>query len=132
MSPHHDAWAAHGRSRHPRPFPALSSHRSHPLLHLTTHQPSFRRLAPIPSLTALPPRRPCHGRTQVSPYIYDRSLWLFATVFAIDCLNALFESKNTKLDYVLLPAFVKGMATTSNMLLTRGWATLALTSTGRV
>lgn len=69
---------------------------------------------------------------QVPRHIYDRSFYLFGTVFLLDCLNALFLCNSAKLDFVLLPALIKGLATTTNLLLSRGWGILALSTAGRV
>ncbi|GFH30188.1 uncharacterized protein HaLaN_28988, partial [Haematococcus lacustris] len=70
-------------------------------------------------------------REQVPMQVYDRSTFLFLTALVMDVLNILFERQTTKLDYVLLPAFVKGMATTSNMVVRFGTPTVAFTTLGR-
>lgn len=75
---------------------------------------------------------PLAAAAQVPRYVYDRSFWLFGAVLLIDCLNALFESRNTKLDFVLLPAFIKAMATGTNYLMRSGRGALALSSSGRL
>lgn len=71
-------------------------------------------------------------RQEVPRHVYDRALFVFGTAFAVDLLNCLFERKSTKLDYVILPAYIKGVATTTNLLLRCGYGTLALSSAGRV
>lgn len=69
---------------------------------------------------------------QVPPYVYDRSLFVFGTAFLLDVLGLLFELKTSRLDVVLLPAFVKGAATLTNALVRTGWATVAFSTSGRV
>jgi hypothetical protein len=69
---------------------------------------------------------------QVPKRNYELGFWMFFCVFVLDCLNAMFESRNTKLNFVLLPAFVKALAGFTTLLLWRGSATLALSSSGRV
>lgn len=69
---------------------------------------------------------------QVPPYVYDRSLFVFGTAFLLDVLGLLFELKTSRLDVVLLPAFVKGAATLTNALARTGWATVAFSTSGRV
>ncbi|GFH14962.1 uncharacterized protein HaLaN_11106, partial [Haematococcus lacustris] len=70
-------------------------------------------------------------RAQVPMQLYDRSTFLFFTALVMDVLNILFERQTTKLDYVLLPAFVKGMATTSNLVVRFGAPSVAFTTLGR-
>ena len=53
---------------------------------------------------------------QVPRHVHDRSTFVFATALAIDLLNILFEHRSTRLDFVLLPACIKGLATTTNVL----------------
>ncbi|KAF6266651.1 hypothetical protein COO60DRAFT_1654489 [Scenedesmus sp. NREL 46B-D3] len=53
---------------------------------------------------------------QVPVLVYDRSMFMFGTAFVIDVLSACFELKTSRLDMVLLPAFVKGVATLTNIL----------------
>lgn len=62
--------------------------------------------------------------------VYERSLAMFTTAFAIDVLAALFELKTSRLDMVLLPAFIKGTATVTNTLVRYGYATVALAPNG--
>jgi hypothetical protein len=69
---------------------------------------------------------------QVPPYVYDRSLFVFGTAFLLDVLGLLFELRSSRLDVVLLPAFVKGAATLTNVLARTGWATVAFSTSGRV
>jgi hypothetical protein len=64
--------------------------------------------------------------------VYDRSLFVFGTAFVLDLLGLLFELKTSRLDVVLLPAFVKGTATLTNVLMRMGWATVAYSTSGRV
>lgn len=61
---------------------------------------------------------------QVPLVVYDRSMFMFATAFCIDVLTVGFEFKTSRLDMVLLPAFIKGMATLTNSLVRYGWATI--------
>eukprot|EP00775_Hariotina_reticulata_P013644 gene13644-13767_t len=53
---------------------------------------------------------------EVPLVVYDRSMFMFATAFCIDVLTVGFEFKSSRLDMVILPAFVKGMATLTNAL----------------
>jgi hypothetical protein len=69
---------------------------------------------------------------QVPSYIYDRSLFVFGTAFLLDVLGLLFELKSSRLDVVLLPAFVKGAATLTNGLMRSGWATVTFSSSGKM
>jgi hypothetical protein len=62
--------------------------------------------------------------------VYERSLAAFGTAFVLDVLGVLFEAKSSRLDMVLLPAFVKGAATATNALAASGWACVALSSGG--
>lgn len=62
--------------------------------------------------------------------VYDRSLFMFATAFLIDVLTICFEYKSSRLDMVLLPAFIKGMATLTNALVRYGWGTIGAGSGG--
>jgi len=62
--------------------------------------------------------------------VYDRSMLMFATAFCIDVLTVGFEFKSSRLDMVLLPAFVKGMATLTNALVRFGVATVATGASG--
>jgi hypothetical protein len=64
--------------------------------------------------------------------VYDRSLFIFGTAFLLDLLGLLFELKSSRLDVVLLPAFVKGTATLTNVLMRTGYATVAHSTSGRV
>lgn len=64
--------------------------------------------------------------------IYDRSMFMFATAFVIDVLSACFELKTSRLDMVLLPAFIKGMATLTNTLVRYGYATMGAGAAGHV
>ena len=45
--------------------------------------------------------------TQIPHYVHDRSTFAFAAALTIDLLNVLFEQRATRLDLVLLPAFIK-------------------------
>lgn len=69
---------------------------------------------------------------QVPRTIRERSATMFCTALAIDVLNIVFEGQTTRLDYVLLPAFIKGMASTTNLLTLFGGSVLGLTPHGRV
>lgn len=69
---------------------------------------------------------------QVPAHVYDRSLCAFGTAFLLDVLGALFELKSSRLDMVLLPAFVKGAATITNLLARGGWGAVATGAGGRV
>lgn len=71
-------------------------------------------------------------REEVPPVYYDRAFAVFGTALVIDALNSLFELQTTKLDFVLLPCFVKGMATTTNALLRGGAAVIARGPGGRM
>ena len=64
--------------------------------------------------------------------VYDRSSFIYATALAIDVLNIIFERKSTRLDMVMLPAFIKGMATTTNMMVRFFKPNLIFSSGGRV
>jgi len=68
---------------------------------------------------------------QVPAHVYDRSLFVFGTAFLLDVLGLLFELRSSRLDVVLLPAFVKGVATLTNSLMRSGTATVAFSTTGR-
>lgn len=74
----------------------------------------------------------CCPLLQVPARVYERSLFVFCTAFLLDVLSLLFELKSSRLDVVLLPAFVKGMATLTNALACSGWATVGLSTSGRV
>lgn len=69
---------------------------------------------------------------EVPACYYDRSSCIFFTAFVIDVLSCFFERKTAKLDYVLLPAFIKGTATTTNLLIRNGLANLSVSPTGRI
>jgi hypothetical protein len=69
---------------------------------------------------------------QVPILVYDRSMFMFGTAFVIDVLSACFELKTSRLDMVLLPAFVKGLATLTNVLVRYGWATIGAAPNGTV
>lgn len=69
---------------------------------------------------------------QVPSAFYDRAAAVFGTALVIDVLNSLFELRTTKLDFVLLPCFVKGMATTTNLLLRGGAGAIARGPAGRM
>lgn len=69
---------------------------------------------------------------QVPAHVYDRSLFVFGTAFLLDVLGLLFELKTSRMDVVLLPAFVKGAATLTNALVRSGWGTVAFSTGGRV
>lgn len=62
--------------------------------------------------------------------LYDRSTLVFGTALLLDVLNALFEAKTAKLDFVLLPAFIKGMAVLTNLMIRGGNTPIVLTATG--
>lgn len=64
--------------------------------------------------------------------IYDRSTTFFATALALDVLNIIFEWHTTKMDFVLYPAFIKGMATITNVITRYYSPTVALSTTGRM
>ncbi|GLC39538.1 Hexokinase-3 [Pleodorina starrii] len=70
-------------------------------------------------------------REQVPLAVYDRSTSIFLTALAIDLLNIVFERQTIKLDCVLLPAFIKGMASTTNVLVRFFVPVMALTDGGR-
>ncbi|KXZ46245.1 hypothetical protein GPECTOR_45g115 [Gonium pectorale] len=63
--------------------------------------------------------------------VYDRSTSIFLTALAIDLLNILFERQTIKLDCVLLPTFIKGMASTTNVLVRFYTPVVGLTNLGR-
>ncbi|KAG1673965.1 hypothetical protein FOA52_015721 [Chlamydomonas sp. UWO 241] len=69
---------------------------------------------------------------QVPSYIYDRSVVMFSTATAIDVLNVLFELKTSKLGYVLLPMFIKSVATTTNVLIRFSTPAIIFSRWGRV
>lgn len=71
-------------------------------------------------------------QSQVPAHVYDRSLFVFGTAFLLDVLGLFFELKTSRMDVVLLPAFVKGAATLTNALVRSGWATVAYSTGGRV
>jgi hypothetical protein len=64
--------------------------------------------------------------------VYDRSLFVFGTAFLLDVLGLLFELRSSRLDMALLPAFIKGAATATNLLMRNGWAAVGLSTGGRV
>lgn len=68
----------------------------------------------------------------MSSYIYDRSTFIFSTALALDILNVLFERHTTKIDYVLYPAFIKGMATVTNLITRFFYPMAAFTTGGRM
>ncbi|KAG2431901.1 hypothetical protein HXX76_009392 [Chlamydomonas incerta] len=70
-------------------------------------------------------------RKEVPNAVYDRSTSIFLTALAIDILNIVFERQTIKLDCVLLPAFIKGMASTTNILVRFFTPVIALTNLGR-
>ncbi|GIL60978.1 hypothetical protein Vafri_15766 [Volvox africanus] len=70
-------------------------------------------------------------REQVPLSVYDRSTSIFLTALAIDLLNIVFERQTIKVDCVLLPAFIKGMASTTNLLVRFFVPVMALTDAGR-
>ena len=53
---------------------------------------------------------------QIPSSMHDRSTCVFLTALAVDILNIIFEQKSIKIDCVLLPAFIKGMASTTSVL----------------
>lgn len=69
---------------------------------------------------------------QVPIGLYDRSVAVFGAALVIDILNSLFELRTTKLDFALLPCFIKGMATTTNMLLRTGKGVVSMGPDGRM
>jgi hypothetical protein len=69
---------------------------------------------------------------QVPSIIYERSTFIFGTAFLFDVMNAMFELKTSRLDFILLPAFIKGLATTTNWLVKSGAAVVAMGPTGRL
>lgn len=69
---------------------------------------------------------------QVPAVLYDRSVAVFGAALVIDVLNSLFELRTTKLDFALLPCFIKGMATTTNALLRAGRGAVVLGAGGRM
>ena len=70
--------------------------------------------------------------TQVPLQIYDRSTFIFLTAFALDVLNMVSEWHTTKIDFVLYPAFIKGMASTTNLIARFGVPVVAFSTTGRL
>lgn len=64
--------------------------------------------------------------------MYDRSLFVFGTACLLDVLGMLFELKSSRLDMVVLPAFVKGLATLTNGLVRSGWAAVGIGASGRL
>ncbi|KAF5837000.1 hypothetical protein DUNSADRAFT_4973 [Dunaliella salina] len=68
---------------------------------------------------------------EVPTHIYDRSTFIFLTAFALDVLNMIFERHTTKIDFVLYPAFIKGVASMTNLLTRFGTPVIALSTTGR-
>lgn len=69
---------------------------------------------------------------QVPSYIYDRSTFIFVTALSLDLLNILFERHTTKVDFVMYPAFIKGMASTTNLVTRFGTPIVAFSTTGRL
>jgi hypothetical protein len=67
---------------------------------------------------------------QVPVAMYDRSVFVFGTALLVDVLNALFEAKTTKLDFVLLPAFIKGVVVLTNLVILGRHTPIVQTSTG--
>lgn len=63
--------------------------------------------------------------------IYDRSTMIFLTALVIDVLNVIFEQQSIKVDCILLPAFIKFMASTTNLLVRFSVPVVFLTDTGR-
>jgi hypothetical protein len=117
--------ARRGRAGRPGAFPAAAP------------RPA-RRQPPRPA-AALLARGKKHGRPsppprapQVPSSFYDRSVAVFGTALAIDVLNSLFELRTTKLDFALLPCLIKGLATTTNVLMLLGRGAVALGPGGRV
>ena len=49
----------------------------------------------------------CPPPPQVPHCLHDRSTFAFAAALTIDLLNVLFEQRATRLDLLLLPAFIK-------------------------
>ena len=72
------------------------------------------------------------AHTQVPAHVYDRSTFIFITAFCLDVLNMLFERHTTKIDFVLYPAFIKGIASTTNVLARFGTPVIAFSTTGRL
>jgi hypothetical protein len=68
----------------------------------------------------------------VPAILYERSMAVFGAALVIDILNSLFELRSTKLDFALLPCFIKGMATTTNVLLRGGRGAVVLGTGGRM
>ena len=67
---------------------------------------------PIPgshttSTTAPRSRLRCPPLPRFPHYVHDRSTFAFAAALTIDLLNVLFEQRATRLDLLLLPAFIK-------------------------
>jgi len=103
-----------------RPPPAAAWHHTRP--HGTTPpQPPHQPYASQPA----PPH-------QVPTILYDRSVAVFGAALIIDVLNSLFELRTTKLDFALLPCFIKGMATTTNVLMRSGLAVIRQGPGGRM
>jgi len=69
---------------------------------------------------------------QVPTYRYDRSTFIFITALALDVLNMIFERHTTKVDFVLYPAFIKGVASATNLMARFGTPVVAFSTTGRL
>ena len=69
---------------------------------------------------------------QVPTMIYDRSTFIFLTAFVVDLMGIVFERQTAKLDFLLLPAFIKCMASSTNILVRFMQPVVLLTTGGRV
>ena len=69
---------------------------------------------------------------QVPSLIYDRVFAIFATAFGIDIMGSCFEAKAMKLQFILLPAFIKGLAAFTVWKLRMGHAVLVLDREGNM
>jgi hypothetical protein len=67
---------------------------------------------------------------QVPGVLYDRSTFVFGTALLVDVLNALFEAKTAKLDFVLLPAYIKSVVVLTNFMIRGGATPIVQTATG--
>ncbi|MEW5298288.1 MAG: hypothetical protein WDW36_001429 [Sanguina aurantia] len=70
--------------------------------------------------------------TQVPEELHDRSTFIFMTAMSLDLLNVFFERNTVKLDFVLLPAFIKFVACTTNMMIQFGSPVLCVSAGGRL
>lgn len=70
--------------------------------------------------------------TEVSPEMHDRSTFIFLTAMSLDLLNVFFERNTVKLDFVLLPTFIKLVACTTNVIVQARFPVLCISHAGRL